>query len=298
MFHSCRSCSDTHRLRQRQQYSHCLWVEPLENRRMLAVMTVDTELDVIDFDDDVTSLREAIFATNILPGADEIVFDFGHDGPAIIRIERGELEITEALAIAGDEPELLTIDAQENSRILNITATTGEFAFAGMTLTILIWQTSFGTSGDSLGSGGGTAGAQLAELSAPGAAQDGLGINSPTGRMLPPSVMAVPPVDASPTSAARPPTRSASIVTPPTLPAISPYAADAWATTQADDAGAGRLPYAPRARATLADVSVRLRSTMDLRPSRFAAGDARDALFAEDNHLLSSSRVSAYEPQR
>ena len=59
----------------------------LEDRRLLAVLTVDTELDVIDFNDGVTSLREAIFATNTVPGADEIVFDFGHDGPATILLE-------------------------------------------------------------------------------------------------------------------------------------------------------------------------------------------------------------------
>ncbi|MBN2291452.1 MAG: right-handed parallel beta-helix repeat-containing protein [Pirellulales bacterium] len=81
------------------------------------------------------SLREAIFATNIVPGADEIVFDFGHDGPAMIQLEHGELEITEALAITGDGPELLTIDAQQNSRIFNITADAGNFTITGMTLT-------------------------------------------------------------------------------------------------------------------------------------------------------------------
>jgi hypothetical protein len=35
-----------------------LWLEPLEDRRMLAVVTVDTNLDTIDFNDGVTSLRE------------------------------------------------------------------------------------------------------------------------------------------------------------------------------------------------------------------------------------------------
>ena len=44
--------------------------------------------------DDVTSLREAIFATNTVPGADENVFDFGHDGPATILLEHGELDQT------------------------------------------------------------------------------------------------------------------------------------------------------------------------------------------------------------
>ena len=114
---------------------HRLRLEPLEDRRLLAVVTVDTELDVVDLYDGVTSLREAISATNDAPGPDEIVFDFGHDGPATILLEQGELKITDALAITGDGPDLLTIDAQQNSRIFNIVATTGDFTLAGMTLT-------------------------------------------------------------------------------------------------------------------------------------------------------------------
>jgi len=98
------------------------------------VVTVDTDLDVIDFNDGVTSLREAIFATNIVPGADEIVFDFGHDGPATILLEHGELEITDELSITGDGLDLLTIDAQQQSRVFNITAETGDFTLAGMTM--------------------------------------------------------------------------------------------------------------------------------------------------------------------
>ena len=112
-----------------------LWIETLEFRRLLAVVTVDTELDVVDPTDGVTSLREAIFATNAMPGPDEVVFDFGHDGPATILLEQGEVEISEAVTIAGDGPSLLTIDAQEQSRIFNITAETGDFAVRGLTLT-------------------------------------------------------------------------------------------------------------------------------------------------------------------
>src|SRR5262245_1464584 len=49
--------------------------EPLESRRLLAVVTVNTLEDTINFDDHLTSLREAIFATNTVPGADTIQFD-------------------------------------------------------------------------------------------------------------------------------------------------------------------------------------------------------------------------------
>ena len=112
-----------------------LWLESLEPRQLLATFTVTTELDVVDVGDGLTSLREAISATNMMPGPDEIVFDFGHDGPAVILLEEGELEITEAVTITGDGPDLLTIDAQEQSRIFNITTGTGDFTIAGMTLT-------------------------------------------------------------------------------------------------------------------------------------------------------------------
>ena len=105
--------------------------EALEDRRMLAVVTVTTDQDVVDFSDGVTSLREAIFATNLVEGADEIRFDFGHDGPATILLTKGELAIKDSLTITGSGAELLTIDASGNdptpdvnngdgSRIFNI----------------------------------------------------------------------------------------------------------------------------------------------------------------------------------
>jgi len=94
--------------------------ELLEDRRLLAVVTVDTIDDVVDFNDGITSLREAIFATNLVAGADEIQFDFGFDGPATILLTRGELKITDSVEIVGLGAELLTIDAQERSRVFNI----------------------------------------------------------------------------------------------------------------------------------------------------------------------------------
>lgn len=86
--------------------------EHLEDRRLLAVVTVDTIEDIVDLNDGRTSLREAIFATNTVPGADEIVFDF--DRPATILLTQGELQITDSLTISGPGAELLTIDASGN----------------------------------------------------------------------------------------------------------------------------------------------------------------------------------------
>ncbi|NOZ41333.1 MAG: hypothetical protein GXP24_14070 [Planctomycetes bacterium] len=71
-----------HPLRTNHTNSRILRFETLEDRRMLAVVTVTTDQDVVDFNDGLTSLREAIFATNLIEGADEIQFDFGHDGPS------------------------------------------------------------------------------------------------------------------------------------------------------------------------------------------------------------------------
>ncbi len=112
-----------------------LRLESLEERRLLAVLTVNTDLDVVDAVDGLTSLREAIVTANSRAGADEIVFDFGHDGPATIKLEQGELRLTEAVTITGGGPELLAIDAQQQSRIFNITAENDDFAIEGLTLT-------------------------------------------------------------------------------------------------------------------------------------------------------------------
>ena len=134
----------------RSLYRRPLRLEPLEDRRLLALVTVTTALDTIDFNDGVTSLREAIFATNTVPGADTINFDFGHDGPATILLTQGELRITDDLTITGPGANLLTIDASGNdptpdvddglgSRVFRIddgnTSTQIDVTLSGLTLT-------------------------------------------------------------------------------------------------------------------------------------------------------------------
>jgi CSLREA domain-containing protein len=136
-----------------------LRLEPLEDRRLLATVTVNTELDTVDFNDGLTSLREAIFATNLVAGPDTIDFDFAHDGPATIVLTQGELRITDHLTINGASAELLTIDASGNdptpdenngdgTRLLNIddgdTAALIDVRVSGVTL----------TGGDTSGPGG------------------------------------------------------------------------------------------------------------------------------------------------
>ena len=80
---------------------------------MLAVAVVDTNLDIVDLSDGLTSLREAIFAANTLGGPDTIEFDpaLTANGPSIITLTNGEIKITESLTINGPGANLLTIDA-------------------------------------------------------------------------------------------------------------------------------------------------------------------------------------------
>lgn len=133
-------------------YRRGLRYEPLEDRRLLAVVTVDTLSDTVDFNDGHTSLREAIFATNTVPGADTINFApaLTANGPATILLTQGELKIADALTITGPGSNLLTIDASGNdptptvdngdgSRIFNIddgnATSLLEVAVSGLTLT-------------------------------------------------------------------------------------------------------------------------------------------------------------------
>jgi predicted outer membrane repeat protein len=94
-------------------YSRRLRIEPLEDRRLLAVVSVDTLDDTVNFGDGVTSLREAIFATNLVGGLDTIQFSAAltAGGPATILLTQGELAITDSLTINGPGASLLTIDA-------------------------------------------------------------------------------------------------------------------------------------------------------------------------------------------
>jgi hypothetical protein len=82
---------------------------------MLSI-TVTTLSDSVDFNDGVTSLREAIFVANTVPGADTITFSAALTaaGPATILLTHGELKITDSLTINGPGADLLTIDASGN----------------------------------------------------------------------------------------------------------------------------------------------------------------------------------------
>ena len=116
----------------RKQSHRSLHVEMLEERRVLATITVSI---IGDAGGDGT-LRAAIEQANLMPGADEIVFDGSlFNTPRMLRLFGGELEITESLTITGPGPDWLVIDAMFRSRILHYSEASGNLTVHGLTMT-------------------------------------------------------------------------------------------------------------------------------------------------------------------
>ena len=121
-------------------FARCPRFEPLENRRMLTTMTVNSLVDTASSTPDgVLTLREAIHAANTdaafgdaPAGSGVDVIEFSVDG--VLTLQQGQIVVTEAIEISGPGASMLTIDAQEISRVFNITATTGESTISGLTL--------------------------------------------------------------------------------------------------------------------------------------------------------------------
>jgi len=133
-------CRQQQRLRRKSgvsfigsSFARRLHVEELEDRRMLAVLTVQNNLDDVLpnlVGDGQLSLREAIHIANN-PGIsidgftsieieDDIIFDAALSAQTIL-LAAGQLEITDAVAIdATALAENLTIDAQSLSRVFSI----------------------------------------------------------------------------------------------------------------------------------------------------------------------------------
>jgi hypothetical protein len=121
---------------------------------------VTTLLDVVDFNDGLTSLREAIFATNLVSGPDTIEFSpaLTASGPATILLTQGELRISDDLTINGPGANSLTIDASGNDPTPDIDDGKGSRVFHindGLATSIeaTFKDLSF-TGGDALGVGG------------------------------------------------------------------------------------------------------------------------------------------------
>ncbi len=120
-------------------------IEALEPRQMLSI-TVDTLVDeefttgnTIEqerLDGDGLSLREAIGYANESITADRIEFasSLTAGGAEEIDLDYGELTIADDVAIAGPGAGLLTIDAQDNSRVFKINSGV-DAEISGVTIT-------------------------------------------------------------------------------------------------------------------------------------------------------------------
>ena len=187
------------RTRMRTPYFRPLRVEPLEERRLLAVITVTNALDVVNgyvqsFDTliandggDGISLREAILASEytFTFGDNTIFFDSTLSGQTIT-LSGTELEVFTPFALTIDArnlPENVTIDANHQSRVFRVIQPTRDVFLAGLTL----------QNGDATGpdSGGGigffsTHSLSLVRSTVSGntSVQRGGGIYAPTGNVL------------------------------------------------------------------------------------------------------------------
>ena len=117
------------RLAQRSSQSKSHLFEALEDRRLLATLTDNSSLDLVDGDTssvaalinspgaDGISLREAIVASNNTDGADTVTFDsnvFTGGADSLIRLTNGELEITDSLTIDASNAVDVTITGDAN----------------------------------------------------------------------------------------------------------------------------------------------------------------------------------------
>jgi hypothetical protein len=120
---------------QMNSFSDGVVLAGLAIREYSYVVNNSGDVDDMDPNNGLTTLREAIRIANTTLGPEVITFDAGMSGQQI-DLGGSEFEITEALIIdAAPLAHNVTINAREQSRIFNITATTGDFTLAGLTLT-------------------------------------------------------------------------------------------------------------------------------------------------------------------
>ncbi|HEY4234018.1 MAG TPA: choice-of-anchor Q domain-containing protein [Lacipirellulaceae bacterium] len=134
---------------------------------MLAAYLVNTELDSVDPNDGLTSLREAITSANGAPSADTINFDASLSGKTIL-LTHGELKISDDLTVSGLGAGLLRVDAQQQSRIFNFVGPTGDLAISNLTLTNGHTTGSNTPYGDNIYGGGAIRSATAGELTLTG----------------------------------------------------------------------------------------------------------------------------------
>lgn len=100
------------------------------------VTTLDDELDADPSADPADlSLREAISLANASEGTDAIFFDGGLSGSVLLDASLGQLTITESVSLVGSGPQTIAVDAQGNSRVIDVSATDGNVLIEGLTIT-------------------------------------------------------------------------------------------------------------------------------------------------------------------
>ena len=130
---SKQACAPRRSRLERAIRSRRISVEPLEDRRLLAVFTVtttDDELDPNPLTDlmDV-SLREAIAEANKDNAPDTI--NFATSGTINLEAALGQLSITNPVTISDVSQDAIriTVDADNNSRVFDVTAAAGDVTF-------------------------------------------------------------------------------------------------------------------------------------------------------------------------
>lgn len=116
--------------------------EELEQRNLLAVLTVNSALDNTTGGDGLVTLREAVIAANT-----DAVTDLGHTGDdvdtiqfdaalngATITLGGTEISIEESLHVNPSNLVSIIIDAASNSRIFNLADTAGDVSLRGLSL--------------------------------------------------------------------------------------------------------------------------------------------------------------------
>jgi Bacterial Ig-like domain/Passenger-associated-transport-repeat len=120
-------------------------------------LVVTTASDVVDANDGLTSLREAITYANAHPGADTITFDASLDFQTI-NVTSFLPVITDDLVIAGDGPGATTIDGGDQTRLFFVG---GPAAGTDVTISNLTLQHGLAKGGDGSGSAGAHGGGGL-----------------------------------------------------------------------------------------------------------------------------------------
>ncbi len=100
------------------------------------VTTLDDELDANPESNPADlSLREAISLANATAGSDLIYFSLPGSGSILLDPSLGQLQITESVSIVSPGRDRITVDAQGNSRVIDITPSAGDVVLKGLTVT-------------------------------------------------------------------------------------------------------------------------------------------------------------------